>query len=679
MKRAPGLLILIAASAFAQRPDLLEASKWRGTVSGRGHMTQMDLPFPVPGTEITGNASFAVTLELERSREDPPLWSGKIVNSTFTADYSETLTGGNCVISVSAHASSLDEASEPSTLEFNGQRGFTVFIGTRGGTTTFIKTTVCNGAQLGPPETSLSGFFIPQSTKVIPFPVAGQALTGTATIPEDVSSSSTLPGHRELQWDLDVHLSPVGDLELVIDESVAYRRWRPHVASSGAGGVPLRLTAKLESRSGKPVASAITSVTWELVGTSREPGLALNFPVNAKGSDDSFDLELASDGSDFQLLNRNQLLVKTKAIPEQSDTVSIIPFDWGGWSELQVKAVLDTGIELTGKLKSTNEERIRLPKRAPDSRIADRWKERLGVSEGDASDEEMTPAGDGHAGDGLTLYEEYRGFFEDGEHTEGSPIFKDLFIRNRAMAAMLGGLAWFSREAGVEVHYKLSESELPASRVINANYDAAPHAVDQHALVVFVKPGLRDMSFASRVGPPKLVDYIAIQSNWDKLDVDVVAYVGAHEIAHGVGVRHHGEGDRQKVVWKVVGGVLVEAWGGVETPITVVDDAAVNDFTPYAIAMLNEADPMRPTREYWVGVRGGQHSGSTHCFMRYIVAKKAVPPGLPNARREVTEPQPVGDSICDLGAGDGINPVEFGDASVGGCSHQIIINDRYAP
>lgn len=61
-------------------------------------------------------------------------------------------------------------------------------------------------------------------------------------------------------------------------------------------------------------------------------------------------------------------------------------------------------------------------------------------------------------------------------------------------------------------------------------------------------------------------------------------------------------------------------------------------------------------------------------MLRYAVAKKLIPEGVPNGRKDATAPQPVGLQICGSRAGDGINPVEFGDG-MAGCEHQILIND----
>ena len=97
---------------------------------------------------------------------------------------------------------------------------------------------------------------------------------------------------------------------------------------------------------------------------------------------------------------------------------------------------MSDGSKLVGHLEGdTAQEDIRLPLRSEQSLIADVWKQNHGVAGmADINDNESDPAGDGHPGDGLSLYEEYRGFIIDGQHVEGNPNKKDYFILNRAGA-----------------------------------------------------------------------------------------------------------------------------------------------------------------------------------------------------------------------------------------------------
>ncbi len=252
-----------------------------------------------------------------------------------------------------------------------------------------------------------------------------------------------------------------------------------------------------------------------------------------------------------------------------SDKVSVVPFDWGGWSTLQVTAIMADGRRVTGKLKGSKERGLRVPKRAPESRIADSWKAR-NKGGADALDDDDTPTGDGNKGDGFTLYEEYRGFVIDGQHVEGDPKTKDFFVLNLIDGDGDAGIALFASLSGLRVHTSTLNTEIsPAHRVMNANRAEGAHVVDQHAVLIntYDTPeelggtGAFTVSTAGdkdgKVGfRPVSVTGIGIlprghkDSDFSKpFNLSAQDAMGAfdraiaHELMHTVGVREHGRGD----------------------------------------------------------------------------------------------------------------------------------------
>src|SRR5262249_29785942 len=116
-------------------------------------------------------------------------------------------------------------------------------------------------------------------------------------------------------------------------------------------------------------------------------------------------------------------------------TAVVSSFDWGAWGRISVRAYLESGREVIGSLKDDEDmTEPPIPKSREGSWIADAWRNKTGAEGDDDSDDENDPVGDGNKGDGLTLYEEYRGWHEGGRRVNnefdggGDPKKKELFI-----------------------------------------------------------------------------------------------------------------------------------------------------------------------------------------------------------------------------------------------------------
>jgi hypothetical protein len=106
-----------------------------------------------------------------------------------------------------------------------------------------------------------------------------------------------------------------------------------------------------------------------------------------------------------------------------------------------------------------------------------------------------------------SLYEEYRGWVENGKHIEGDPKAKDFFVLNLIGADAKAGINLFEALSQLRVHSRLRRSEMSvAKRLMNANHRDAPHRVDQHG--VWVKQFLNDPAGTKdgRSGKEKLGD-----------------------------------------------------------------------------------------------------------------------------------------------------------------------------
>jgi hypothetical protein len=362
------------------------------------------------------------------------------------------------------------------------------------------------------------------------------------------------------------------DLELVVEiegvnadgTKVSYDKWVPRGTVTGAAGSRLKIKARLQAEDGGAVKAKVENFTFSLMDTSSEPGICMNYPrvaVSNSGKPPAPDLKFAPTGpidADRQELEMPPVM-DDPGHPHAEARVDC--YDFGGWSNLYVAAELKDGRTIVGHLKGDPIAILMpLPKRTGGSYIADAWKEERGITAGDEDDSEKSPSAGKAPGDGFTLYEEYRGFVENGKHLEGDPKKIDFFVRNFIGGDARPGIDLFANLTGAEVHDRLRDAEFdPEKRVMNANHAQGAHRVDQHGVYLRTQAGLDGakamFTTAAMRGRPVTCLEIRVQpreaptptfttENVPASDL-IFAYdmAIAHELLHAVGVEHHGEGD----------------------------------------------------------------------------------------------------------------------------------------
>lgn len=537
------------------------------------------------------------------------------------------------------------------------------------------------------------------------------------------------------------------EIELVvgitgIDErkrETPYEDWLPRgSAKAGSSGGRLKVTARLQSRDKGPAATQAKRVRFELRGTSREPGVCMNWP-NLLGPgdkvapDSQFDLRFDGRAGPTDAQQQVQTVIPTiRAGGSPEAEAWIESFDFGAWADLVVTAELADGRELTGHLGGEPDLKvIPLPKRSGGSLIADAWKKQENIANGtrDDADDEKAPAGEpGCDGDGLTLYQEYRGFLENGRHVRGDPRRKELFIYNACGAVALPGIALFQRLTGLVVHKGLREDErnyqIPGDHTaINGYFDRGPHRALQHRVDILVCGVTRDRGggvrskdpgAAHRHLRPKDVENVFVEGPglrfWDEqYGVNVADrprqfdVAMAHELLHTVGVEHHGEGDSRLKIeahsdglpayanarWEIYGESVRPKLLHEETGTDITESSArravkagdVRNSMPMFLGPAVESP--WDVQNMHVGRKSGQGSGNTGCVMRYWLADAYPKTGARDSYYLVRPgTEPVGTTICSSTQGTTINaprkpqPRYFDAAPTrGNCRSWICVND----
>lgn len=676
------LLLLIGAASLLSgqgRDPFLGITRFRGT---------MTFSATASGTGIQGGTYSLVgearaTFVMERlTSGTTPTWGGRLVSSSssFAWDSIDGACNGTVKEKFSA-SGPLQQLGTPVATDVRltmNRNDWSLSVSAYAGP----RVTYDRVFECGPPNTILSrvenytgGLSIPRSINGLAYPSSGQRFRVDSTY-EDNVSYGTYVRPESVVWKYSLDIAPdAGDLslELTSDE---WKTWRPSAEHDGSAGKPLEVTATVKRADGTPAPDDVVGFEWELVETSREPGIAINWPTEAKANGEKeYDLRFEPQGDQVAATPDNQKLIRPVRNTAQ-DKVVIKPFDWGGWSTLKVTAVLRDERRLTGRFQGASEDDMRLPKRRASSLIADDWLTQWNIpNKGDEMDDDEAPAGDGNAGDGLTLYEEYRGFYENRKHGEGNPMRKDYFAVNKAGSEVEAALAHFRTITGLVVHPRVLRTEMDSGRVINGNYASSPHRVDQHA-VVYQNAGYSGFSRAVG-GPstPKNIEYVGIQTRFPAAptfdaNVDYTTSTIAHEALHTVNVWHHGRGDKE-VFWNGGGGILFEN----AVPITAFNESG----SPITAAQANLFGIAGQT--VTIGVDGGQHSGVEDCVMRYdnaycyVSKTDALARYVPDAR------EVAGAQLCDGKDGVSTNAAgnrpqsRFGSATNGQCKSQILVND----
>ncbi len=377
-------------------------------------------------------------------------------------------------------------------------------------------------------------------------------------------------------------LFPVHD-NLEVEVSIdGYDAWRPKgtIADTKRPGNSLTARATLKNKDGKPADDLppVRRFIFELKDTSREPGVCLNWPLNAKDNDP--DLRLAAaEMSGGELSKEDQKLVVKNVLRDDEQQpyadVQVDSYDFGGRAELRVICELEDGREVVGLLKDEKGavDIVRLPKTNGPGWVAESWRKKNGVADLPDNDDDEKVEGQEYRGDGFTLYEEYRGFVENGRHMECDPKKKDLFILNRANVYTREGISLLEKLAKIKTHARLRDgTEMNGeTRLMNGNHREAPHRVDQHGVIlshyldweniqhhdggVMVPLEGSDQSKAGRpkdtawcyIVPMHATDAIFAADrlkhyNLDHLSVrQLYAAAVAHELLHAIGADHHGE------------------------------------------------------------------------------------------------------------------------------------------
>lgn len=284
-------------------------------------------------------------------------------------------------------------------------------------------------------------------------------------------------------------------VEAVILPPKDYDQWLPMAGrdQTTAGTNPVVVMAELRLKGGQgtpPVTRA--KFRFELLEGSKEPGLCLNAPPKDEATRD-FDLQFGKSKGIEPTQQKQRF--ETEEFTTSSSAI-VLCYDYGAAAKVKVTAITEAGEEIIAHIDGKPDAQwLALPKDDNANRIADAWEKaeeiwgRISAPAWDEADEPEDHAG---KGDGISLYEKYRGFRFGEEHERLMPRKKYVFIYDpdALVHLNLGSVMDFQLASKLRVRF-VEDGEWTGpgtvgaqKRIVNFNTSGFGHAVDQHGLHV---------------------------------------------------------------------------------------------------------------------------------------------------------------------------------------------------
>jgi len=235
-------------------------------------------------------------------------------------------------------------------------------------------------------------------------------------------------------------LAPAGveDYEWLIEPVGDYAGWLPEghlrvMPQEAPGANTISFRVRFQKMGGGAPAQRPASFVFDLLDTSREPGVCLNYPPGPTGGERP-DLRFHEGDGHFSDVSDDGQHAVEEAPALLDFRVDVHSSDFGAYGQLRIKAVRAGGREVMGRFVPTGRERILIPRDDDSDRIADTWESLHGVNGANPeADDDATPSGQASSGDGIPLFEEYRGFVRlrgrtpERVHHRTDPNVKSLF------------------------------------------------------------------------------------------------------------------------------------------------------------------------------------------------------------------------------------------------------------
>lgn len=319
----------------------------------------------------------------------------------------------------------------------------------------------------------------------------------------------------------------------------------------------------IDKKTNQKITTSDARVIYELKEISRNTGTCLNNPVSGaiEKDDLSFDEDIYKDNALVESYSPTKIITKIKGGLLLGAFIK--SKDFAAYGELTASITYE-GTTYEAKDEKGNMT-VTIPLDENHNKIADAWEKDSSIFSLNRTpewDDEHVDKNDNN-GDGLTVYEEYRGILANGKHIRLSPQYKDLIVASDINDVLKPGLNLLQNAAHIIVT-QIKKDELGADQhIVNFNKSIIKLG-DQHGILCVLHNFSKDskdpydirdkanteyaMGFAvakqfdengAVLQSPKYCIEYRINAARLNEKTNVLMNI-AHEIGHFCGLQHHG-------------------------------------------------------------------------------------------------------------------------------------------